>query len=427
MAPLSISSESLPDDCSVVDKLQRHVESCTAARIDVRPIDQSRHDETADPNVDAAVSRPGDASSTTTPGSSPSFRSLPAGVDAAAGERIAVGFDGANSASLRLLARAMSVVAAIDLRFLDAASEREAQRELLVHLLRGITTTMGVWTVCWVCIAVANAILTPEQSPPRQQYATGVVSLRQGFLLLSASLSAILLVAARMAWSLQEQLGDSAIKWAFSGLVALHIVFLGGMTWFFVGPGSALMVPFASAWGAGASIDPEGGPFQGHLLLSVILVAYMQSVAHARLPFVHTAVVAAACQVIVACVAPPLMFASEPRVPVALANVSVFGLVLGVSSNALTSTIAAYLWEARLRQQLLTVAATRAAQADSTRLLNNLMPPSVVAAITAGQDVTPVCASNVVILVRSKRAHAAVLRSPHSGRRRSVTSWASQV
>jgi hypothetical protein len=178
------------------------------------------------------------------------------------------------------------------------------------------------------------------------------------------------------------------------------VVIYALILWFVVGPGPVRLAQYSSAWGAGVSTDPEAGPFDGHLLLSLALIAQIQTLRHMRLPFVLTMVVLVVFVIMTVCVAPPVMQAAAPTVPASFVRGNVFAFLLGVLVNALTAAVSSYSWELRCRAQLLTVAASSAAERDSKLLLCNLMPPSVVTAITSGQQVVPVCANNVVILVR---------------------------
>jgi hypothetical protein len=171
--------------------------------------------------------------------------------------------------------------------------------------------------------------------------------------------------------------------------------------WFVFGPGiSKFSAQTSSAWGAGASTDPEAGPFDGTLLLSLLIIVQLQITYYMRLPFLYTTFVVFVCTVVAACVAPPLMQASEPALPVIIIRSNVFAFMFGIVFNALAAAFASFSWELRCRAQLLTVTAASAAERDSQRLLCNLMPPSVVATLTSGREVTPVSVHNVVILVR---------------------------
>lgn len=228
-----------------------------------------------------------------------------------------------------------------------------------------------------------------------------MVVARQGFALSAIAFCSVLFIAARMAWAYQQALSDTVIQRVVTALVVIVISYFGIITWLFTGSGPALTVPFASAGDAGVSADAEAGFFQGHILLSVVLIAYVQAVAHMRLPFAQSAVVMGVTLLLIVCVAPPQIIAAEPNVPVAFTVVAVFGTVVFVVGNLFTATVASYLWEWRLRHQLITVAAAVAAEADSTRILRNLMPTSVVAKLTSGQTVVPTCAEDVVILVSS--------------------------
>ena len=285
------------------------------------------------------------------------------------------------------------------LQFRDDRAERNAQRALFLHTLRVVSASMSIWCVCWIVIAVINAILAPQLSSTMHSSASSMVLARQGFALSAIAFCSVLFIAARFAWVYQHALSDTVIQRCVAVLVVIAVLYFGMITWLFTGSGPALTVPFASAGDAGVSADAEAGFFQGHILLSVVLIAYVQAIAHMRLPFAQSAVVLGVTLLLIVCVAPPQMIAAEPNIPVAFKVVAAFGTVFFVIGNLFTATVASYLWEWRLRHQLITVAAAVAAEADSTHILRNLMPASVVAKLTSGQTVVPACAEDVVILV----------------------------
>lgn len=324
------------------------------------------------------------------------------------------------------LVRCIACFSPVRHAFQDTRMEREAQRELFYHALSGTSHSIALWCASWIGVAVINAALSPLLASTPQASAASMASTRLGLTLLPVCMSAAFVISARVAWMLRRQFSDTMIRLAFAATTVFHITVFASVTWFFLGTGPAAIVPYASAWGAGKSGDAEAGPFEGQLLLSFVLVAYLQAVAHTRLPFANTAVIACAAGALVIALAPPLMMVAEPSVSPRIAGVGTFAVILGVCSNAVLVAVAAYSWEARCRLELLTVAASKAAEEDSTRLLHNLMPPSVVAAITGGREVVPACASNVVILVRGggdggqarvggdRQAPTSASLSPHS-------------
>jgi len=131
--------------------------------------------------------------------------------------------------------------------------------------------------------------------------------------------------------------------------------------------------------------------------MSLVIVTFLQCIAHIHLPVAHTAVIAVACCIFT------IGFAvsgitSTPGWPSDAVGLGVWAVIVGVSSNAFTATMASFAWEARCRSQQLMAAAARAAEAEATALLENLLPPVVVAEYKAGRVTKPALAHDVVIL-----------------------------
>ena len=275
------------------------------------------------------------------------------------------------------------------LRFDDAAAEGRATRELFSHTLRGTAAVMGVWCACFVgALVLASAL--PDLGSTRLPITWVLVAP----IVASAVVGGAAFVVLHhwlphLSGTMQRMLGWVLLASCLCGMAVI--------VWFCLGPGARARANRASAAFAGISNDSGASPFEGQIIMSLVIVTFMQCMAHIRLPVAHTAVIAVACCVFT------IGFAvsgitSTPGWPSDAVGLGVWAVVVGVSSNAFTATMASFAWEARCRSQQLMAAAARAAEAEATALLENLLPPVVVAEYKAGRVTKPALAHDVVIL-----------------------------
>lgn len=299
--------------------------------------------------------------------------------------------------------------------FEDDDTELAAQRALFLHVLTTTASVYPLWIMSWVVVVAGYATLSVNT----------VNAIRcVGFTLLPLGLFFALAITARiMCWKygVSVRWSPTAMRVALWSLTCIHVCILGVILWVASGPETvALLVPAASAAGSEptTSLDSTSqGPFEGQLLTAVVAIAYVQHVAHSRLPFLHTCMFAAATLMVSLCLVVPrlVLQVTGGALPSSVIGSSVFAIFLGLAGNALTIIVSAFVWEGRCRTQLLSTSATSAARAAATSLLNNLMPPSIVADMVAGREVRPALARNVVILVSHElcqcRNHLAIPRA----------------
>lgn len=284
---------------------------------------------------------------------------------------------------------------ALLLRFENHETEKRAARELFVHSLKGTTSALCVWLVCFITVLLLSSFL-PGLGINHTAFSNALI-LPLAFTAVFGGAS----VAVQLFWL--GDLSHAARRMLNRGMLVGSVVFVAALVWFCVGPGPSILLPRASAAFAGVSSDSGASPFEGQILLSLMIVAFLQCTAHMRLRVAHVALIGAIC------VALTLGFAASSITrssgwPDNVVGLGVWAIFIAVSSNALTATMAAFAWEARCRTQVLMAAAARAAESEATELLKNLLPPTVVADNKAGRLTKPVLAHDVVILVSGRYA-----------------------
>lgn len=284
--------------------------------------------------------------------------------------------------------------------FEDVETERAAQRALFLHVLTAMASAYPLWIVAWIVVVVGYATLSVNTARAIRCVGYTLVPLGSFF--------ALAVTARIVRWNFRDSTwwSPTAMRIALWSLTCTHVCIVGLILWVASGPETAAMfVPAASA----ASLEPPTvpdyqlhGPFEGQLLCSLVAVGYVQQVAHSRLPFLHTCAFSAATLLLTLCMVVPRLVLTGGTLPPSAVGSSAFAIFLGLAANFLTSVVSAFVWEGRCRTQLLSASATTATQAAATSLLNNLMPPSVVADMVAGREVRPALARNVVVLVSLK-------------------------
>jgi hypothetical protein len=282
----------------------------------------------------------------------------------------------------------------------DPETELEAQRLLIRHKLTAAAQTYPLWAFCWVLVIVAHVVLgqEPGSAPTDAIRNVELILLPLCVCCLLAFVNHMLRLAPAVFWNL------TSIRFVLWSLSCVH---LGIIVALLCAVSATTLVELHLAPAASAAVASRAtnvataGPFEGDLLVSVVVVGYLQHLAHARLPFLHTFCVAAAVSAVALFVVAPGIqrLGDERGLPSAVTGSCAFAIVSGFMANALTAVIAAFAWEGRCRTHLNSAIVTNAATAAATRLLNNLMPPSIVADIVAGREPQPVLAHDVVILV----------------------------
>ena len=282
-----------------------------------------------------------------------------------------------------------TVCAPLHLRFEDVDIEQRAMLELFSHTLRATAAVMSLWCACFmIALVLASALpgLGENQMSVRAALLAPIIA------------TAVVGGAAFITYynwlpglsnTTQRRLGWTLLASCLCGMATV--------VWYCMGPGARMRAGRASAASAGVSRDSGASPFEGQIFMSLIIVTFLQAVAHMRLPVVHTAVVAVACCVLTLGFVVSDITRTTDWPPDAV-GFGIWSVLAGVGSNALLATMASFLWEARCRTQQLMAAASRAAEAEATALLENLLPPVVVADYKAGRVTKPALAHDVVIL-----------------------------
>ena len=276
------------------------------------------------------------------------------------------------------------------LRFDDIATEERAARELFSHTLRGTAAVMGVW-----CAILLGALMLASAFPGLVESRMPVTAIIFAPIIATAVVSCAAFFALHrclpsLSGEVQRRLRWALLAGCLGGMVAV--------AWFCLGPGTRMRVGKASAAGAGVSNDSGASPFEGQILMTVVSVTFMQAVCHMRLPVAHTAIIAVACCALTIGFAVVGIFNSARGWPSDAVGLGVWAIASGVGANALLATGASFSWEARCRAQHLMAAAARAAETEATALLENLLPPVVVAEYKAGRVMKPALARDVVIV-----------------------------
>lgn len=284
---------------------------------------------------------------------------------------------------------APAVCAPLRLRFDDVDIEQRATLDLLSHTLRATAAVMSLWCACFM-IALVLASALPGLG---ENHMSVTAALLAPIVATAAVGGAAFITHNRWLPGLldttQRRLGWTLLASCLCGTATV--------VWYCLGPGARMRAGRASAASAGVSRDGGASPFEGQIFMSLIIVTFLQAVAHMRLPFVHTAIVTVACCVLTfGFVVSGITGAADW--PSDTVSLGIWSILAGVGSNALMATMASFAWEARCRTQQLMAAASRAAEAEATALLENLLPPVVVAEYKAGRATKPALAHDVVIL-----------------------------